>query len=240
MALRTRVWSLGKLLVITGALGATFVSFALIAMRVAVQARDVTVPDLVGRPLDEASQLVGAVDLSLRIDEPRRPDPRVPAGHVIGQDPPAGERARRMRSVKVWVSAGPRIVQIPRLVGQSERAAQTRLLQEGLAEAAVAEIRSSDYAPDVVVAQAPPPGATAGEVFLLVNRGQERVSFVMPDLIGLPATRAADHLRSRGFRVSIVAQQAAPGMPSGIVLRQAPAGGYQVEPGDFISLEVSR
>jgi eukaryotic-like serine/threonine-protein kinase len=240
MALRTRVWGVGKIVLLGSALGVTFVIFALIAMRVAVRARDVTVPNLVGRPLPEATAMLATLDLNLRVDEVRRPDPSVPAGAVIGQDPPAGELARRMRSVRVWVSAGPRIVQVPHLIGESERAAQIRLGQEGFPEATVAEIRSSDYPPDVVVAQAPPPGDIGSEVRLLINRGQDRVSFVMPELIGLPGARAADALRARGFRVSIVSQQSVQGIPPGIVLRQAPAGGYQVEPGDFISIEVSR
>ncbi|MFP5378780.1 MAG: PASTA domain-containing protein [Vicinamibacteria bacterium] len=240
MALRTRVWGLGKLLLLAGALGLTFVVFALIAMRVAVRARDVTVPDVVGLAVDQAGSRLAEVDLTLRIEENRRPDPTVPAGHVLGQDPPAGESARRMRNVRVWVSAGPRIAQVPRLVGESERSAQVRLAQEGLAEAAVAEFRSADYPADVVVAQSPEPGTVAGDVRLLVNRGLEQVSFVMPDLIGLPGTRAADYLRGRGFRVTIVAQQSAPGLPPGVVLRQSPIGGYQVAPGDAITIEVSR
>jgi beta-lactam-binding protein with PASTA domain len=62
----------------------------------------------------------------------------------------------------------------------------------------------------------------------------------MPDLIGVNGDRAADLLRGQGFRVSINAQAAAAGLPAGIVTRQSPAGGYQVHPGDAISIEVSR
>jgi beta-lactam-binding protein with PASTA domain len=63
---------------------------------------------------------------------------------------------------------------------------------------------------------------------------------VMPDLIGLNGDRAADLMRVRGFRVSITAQSAASAIPPGVIVRQTPAGGYQVHPGDSISLEVSR
>ena len=73
-----------------------------------------------------------------------------------------------------------------------------------------------------------------------MNRGEDRVSYVMPDLIGVNGDRAADLLRGRGFRVSMVGQQSAPGIPPGVVIRQTPAGGYQVHPGDAISLEVSQ
>jgi beta-lactam-binding protein with PASTA domain len=103
----------------------------------------------------------------------------------------------------------------------------------------VAEIRSSLYPPDVVVAQDPSAGVETAEVRLLVNRGVDRAAYVMPDLIGVDGQRAAEVLRGRGFRVSITAQSAATGLPSGVVTRQSPAGGYQVHPGDAIAIEVS-
>ena len=62
----------------------------------------------------------------------------------------------------------------------------------------------------------------------------------MPDVIGMDGNRVADVLRSRGFRVSIVGSQPYAGVPANTVIRQTPAGGYQVAPADAISLEVSR
>jgi len=240
MSLGPRVWGAGKLLLLAGGLVATFIIFAAIAMRVAVRARDVQVPQLTGRPLPEARTLAAERGLLLRVDEPPRPDPKVPAGYVLGQEPQAGTTARGQRAVRLWISAGPRIVVAPKLVGESERAAQIRLTQEGVATAIVAEIRDAAYPPDVVVAQDPPPDTRTSEVRLLVNRGEDRASYVMPDLIGVNGDRAADLLRGRGFRVSMVGQQSAPGIPPGVVIRQVPAGGYQVHPGDAISLEVSQ
>ena len=240
MSLGPRVWGAGKLFVLAGALLATFFIFAAIAMRVAVRAREVQVPQLSGRPLDEARAMAADLGLALRVDPAQRPDTQVPAGHVLGQDPQPGTTARRQRGVRIWLSSGPRIVVAPKLVGESERAAQIRLTQEGVATATVAQIRDADYPPDVVVAQDPPPDTRTAEVRLLVNRGEDRASYVMPDLIGVNGDRAADLLRSRGFRVSMVGQQSAPGIPPGVVIRQTPAGGYQVHPGDAISLEVSQ
>jgi beta-lactam-binding protein with PASTA domain len=240
MQLGPRVWGVGKLLVLGGALVATFFVFAAISMRVAVRAREVTVPDLVGRQLDQASAYAEQQGLTLRIDETRRPDSKVPAGHVIDQDPPAGATARRQRGIRVWVSTGPRAIVAPRLVGESERSAQIRLTQDGVTTASIAEIRDADYPPGVVVAQDPPPDTRTSEVRLLVNRGEDRITYVMPDLIGVNGERAADLMRAQGFRVAIVSQQSSPGIPPGVVIRQTPAGGYQVHPGDAISIEVSR
>jgi len=239
-ALRTRIWNYGKILVLAGALAATFLLFAGIAMRVAIRARQVTVPDLVGKSMPDATALASGLDLQLRMDEARRPDAKVPAGMVIGQDPAAGSAARRQRSIRVWISAGAHIVRAPNLLGETQRSAEIRVAQEGLLVGTVSEIRSALYAPDVVVAQDPPAATQTAEVRLLVNRGEDRASYLMPDLIGLNGDRAADLLRIRGFRVSITAQSTASSIPPGVVVRQTPAGGYQVHPGDAIALEVSR
>jgi beta-lactam-binding protein with PASTA domain len=90
------------------------------------------------------------------------------------------------------------------------------------------------------VSQDPPPTSRAPRVSLLLNRGEQATSYVMPDLIGMQGDRAAEALRARGFRVTIVGSQPYAGVPAGTVVRQQPAGGFQVGDGDAISLEVSR
>lgn len=238
--LRTRVWGYGKILLLAGALAGTYLLFAGIAMRVAVRARQVTVPDLIGQSIADATTAASSLDLQLRVEDGRRSDPTVPAGHVLGQDPLPGSGARRQRSIRVWLSAGAHIARAPDLIGETQRSAEIRVAQDGLSIGGVSEIRSAQYAPDMVIAQDPPPATETAEVRLLVNRGEDRATYVMPDLIGVNGDRAADVMRMRGFRVSITAQSAATAIPPGIVVRQTPAGGHQVHPGDPIALEVSR
>lgn len=240
MQLRTRVWSVGKVLLLAGALAGTFILFAGLAMRVAIRARQVTVPDLVGQSLNDATSRALYLDLQLRVDPVRRPDPKVPAGHVLLQEPTAGSAARRQRSVRVVLSDGAHIALAPSLLGETQRSAEIRVAQDGLRIGAITEIRSGLYPPDVVVAQDPPAKTQTAEIRLLVNRGEDRATYVMPDLIGLNGDRAAEVMRIRGFRVSMSAQSAASAIPPGVVVRQSPAGGYQVHPGDPIALEVSR
>ena len=97
MALRTRVYGAGKLLVIAGALVLTYIVSAVVAMQIALRTRDVQVPDLVNRSTSEASSLVAGLDLSLKVDEVRRADLRIPAGRVAGQEPAAGSTSRPPR-----------------------------------------------------------------------------------------------------------------------------------------------
>ena len=240
MALTTRVWSAGKLLLLVGALFLTYALFAAASMRIAIRAREVLVPSLSGRTVNEATALLLDSGLNLKVEEARRPDPKVPAGQILAQEPQAGVRTRRERSVKVWVSAGPRSNIVPLLTGESERTAELRVQQQGLELAAMSEIRSADYPADAVIAQTPGANSTGGRVSLLVNRGQRAATYVMPDLIGVNGDRAADLLRARGFRVSVVGDHPYPGVPAGVVLRQNPQAGFQIAPGEPISLEVSR
>jgi serine/threonine-protein kinase len=240
MALKTRVWSAGKLLLLGGALLLTYVLFAAASMRLALKTREVEVPSLAGRTVNEARTLLADNGLNLRVEEALRIDPKIPAGQVIAQEPQAGLRTRRERSVKVWVSAGPRATVMPALIGESERTAQLRLQQEGLQLAAASEVRSADYPAGAVVAQTPPPKAAAMQVSLLINRGERGLTFVMPDLIGINGDRASDLLRARGFRVAVVGDHPYPGVPAGVVLRQNPQAGFQISPGETISLEISR
>ena len=231
---------MGKLLLLVGALGVTFLLFAGVAMRAALRAREVEVPNLVGRPVNDASQALADFGLTLKIDQNRRFDPNVPSGSIMQQDPMPGVGARTQRTIRVWVSAGPRTTMAPDLVGQTERTARLRLEQDGLEMGPVTEVRSPDYPADAVVAQDPPPAAAAPSVSLLINRGERATTFVMPDVIGVDGLLAADALRKNGFRVAIVGSQPYPGVPPGTVVRQQPAGGYQVGQSDAISLEVSR
>jgi eukaryotic-like serine/threonine-protein kinase len=240
MALTTRVWTAGKLLLLVGALLATYFLFAAASMRVALRAREVQVPDLTDRSANEATAIAANLGLTLKVDDLRRPDPKIASGRVIAQEPPAGSVARRQRTMRVWLSAGPRSTTVPQLVGETERTAQLRLAQDGLTLTAVSEIRSQDLPSDVVVAQMPAAKSAASQVALLVNRGERGASYVMPDLIGVNGDRAAEILRNRGFRAAVVGSNPYPGVAAGVVIRQNPQAGFQIGPGEPVSLEVSR
>ncbi|HEY8551817.1 MAG TPA: PASTA domain-containing protein [Vicinamibacterales bacterium] len=240
MALTQRVWGLGKLLMLAGALFATFLIFFAAAARIAIRSRDVVVPRLTGATVNAASSSLADLGLTLRVEEGRRIDPKVPEGRIVAQDPQAGAITRRPRAVKVWLSAGARAPVVPSLVGVTERSAVLRLQADGLTLLRTVDVRTGDYPVDVVVGQWPPPNVKGADVVLLVNRGERGATYVMPDVIGVDGTKAAELLRGWGFRVTVVGSYPYPGIPSGIVLRQNPRSGFQVAPGEAISLEVSR
>jgi serine/threonine-protein kinase len=233
------VWKAGRLFVLLAALGLTYGVFFLAAMRVATRAREVSVPDLQGKTVAEASTALTQIGLTIRIDETRRPDPKVPEGHILSQDPEPGTVFRRQRSVRVRLSDGQRDPVVPRVIGAPEHTAEATLAGERVTISGRAEVRSAEYAPGVVVAQSPPPSQRASAVTLLVNRRDDNENFVMPDLIGTLADRSIALLRAQNFRVTST-DVPYPGLPVGVVVKQSPLPGYRVTAVQPILLEVSK
>jgi eukaryotic-like serine/threonine-protein kinase len=240
MAARRRLRTFGRIALLLGALAATYGLFTIAAMRVALRAREVAVPKVVGLEFADAGRKMDEDGLTLKVDDNRPFSATVPAGRIANQEPAPGVVVRRGRGIRVWISAGSRSTVVPKLVGDTERTAQARVSQDGLEISTIADIRSSAFPPEAVVAQDPPPGSRGTRVGIVVNRGERVAGYVMPDLIGAAGDAALDVLRSHGLRVTIAAQQPYPGVPSGIILRQFPAAGFQVTPDQAISLEVSR
>ena len=239
-SLGRRVWSAGRWALLISGLLITYSVFLFASMRVATKAREVKVPDVLGKSVEEATETLRSMGLTVLLDPLRRADARVPANHVLSLEPAAGAVIRRQRPVRIRVSDGVQAALVPALSGESERTAQIVLKQSNVALTTTAEIQSGEYPQGVVVAQDPPAKSRAGNVSLLINRGEAGVTYVMPDLIGTNGTRVAEILRRRLFRVTIVGEVPYPGLPPGTVVRQSPQAGFQMAPGDPITLEISR
>ena len=237
-----RKWALriSKILFFIGALGLTYGLSAFGGLQLALKTREVSVPDLNSLTSDEANVLLIENDLAIRIEPLRRVHQTIEAGRIAVQDPAPGVTTRRGRNVRIWLSSGQTPGSVPTLVGDSERSARRRLEENAFSLQGVSEIRTSQYPTDAVVAQEPPPAGQGRSVSLLVNRGERGRTYVMPDLIGVDAATVSEILRTRGFRVTVVGEHPYSGLPPGIVLLQSPQAGFQIAPGEAISLEVSQ
>ena len=82
MVLTNRMRRAVRLILLGGALLATYAGSAALSARIALRLREVTVPALIGQPVDGASAAVADRGLALRVDESRRADPKIAAGPV--------------------------------------------------------------------------------------------------------------------------------------------------------------
>jgi eukaryotic-like serine/threonine-protein kinase len=222
-------------------LAATALTSAALAIWTVRTSRDVVVPSLVAKRVSEAGALTASAGLLVRV-EGRRNDPRIPPDRIVAQEPAPGSTLKTRRSIRVWVSLGPKRQKVPAVEGQSVRAA--RLLFDA-AQVPIARVAEIDDSADegVVLSQRPAPGeveSVGDGVSLLVSRGPAGRDYVMPDLIGRRADDVVDGLRRAGLKVADVRYRAYPGLASGIVLRQAPLAGHRVSPRSSVSLDISK
>jgi len=224
---------------------------ALTAMRLAIHGHEVVVPDLVGKSPVAARAIAEQSGLELTVER-QYFSPTVPEGKILSQLPPGGSQVRRGWQVRVAESLGPQRVEIPNVLGQSERVANINIRRRGLDVGAVAQIRLPDAPEGQVMAQAPPPnasGVSAPKISLLVTAPSQPQALIMPSFIGQPLGSATQTLQDAGLRLGIVSPAAsaenpvatAPpsvSSPAAIIVSQNPAAGDKVTLGAAVNFAV--
>lgn len=226
---------------------------ALTAMRFAIHGREVAVPDLVGKSPLEARRITDANGLLLQVER-QYYSPTIPEGNILSQLPPAGTLVRRGWQLRVAESLGPQRVDIPNVLGQSERAAEMNIRRRGLDVGSVASMPMPGTPADQVLSQSPPPnasGISAPKISLLVSDTPVPEEFVMPSFVGQTLGSVRMVLQDVGVRlgsVTVAAQPPAPGSPSSaapitplptsIIVSQNPAPGQKIVAGSAVNFEV--
>ncbi len=228
MNLRERiewVFRMGLLVFILAA--AAFLS-AVTAMRFAIQGREVTMPNLVGKNSADAQAILQGRGLLLKVVDRVYSD--LPANAVVRQSPPEGERMKVTQNAHVVLSLGPQNVTTPSLVGESLRVARIQLLQSGLQLGEVTTYLAPAALSDTILQQTPLPGMKAGSprVNLLVAQGAPPSSYVMPWLVGMPLPDADRLLSSVGLKLSKTTFVPSPQWPKGVVTEQTPGPGSKI------------
>ena len=213
-----------------------------VTILVASGAATVEVPDVTGLPRERAEQQLA--DAGLRANVAQVFSEEEP-GTVVAQDPAAGERAEPDSSVRINVSQGTGRVEVPDVVGMSAADAGAALRTAGLATPNVVSVPSARPANEVV-AQNPAAGTEVQrgtKIRINVSNGEGGTppppqSVELPDVVGLPEDEAVRLLEDAGATVSIVRDAVSEPDQDGIVQRQEPAGGEQIEPDGDVEIVV--
>src|SRR3989441_8518290 len=185
MTLKERLEQVGRMALLVFILAAAAFLSAITAMRIAIHGREVTMPNLVGKNVAEASQLLQSRGLVLRVADRIYSDQ--PINAVVRQTPTSGLLMKVSQQAHVVLSLGQRQLQIPLLEGNSLRASRIELLRAGLQVGEVSGVTMTTPPIDTVVIQNPKPGAGAAtpRVDVLVSQGPREIAYVMPHLVGL-------------------------------------------------------
>ncbi len=215
----------------------------LLASRAILKGDIVSVPDLAGKTLNEARRELSLKKLVI-IEEGSRPSDRFEKGRVVFQDPESGSKVRLNKVVKVVISEGSEMKEVPDLLGKSLEFSNQVLTEQGLGRGKLSQIHTPRYAAGRIIAQDPlPASATVKKgttVNLLVSQGQEEEKFVMPDLIGLKAQSVIARLHGLEFKFGNIRHAYYPGYEAGVIIKQFPPQGYRIQKRNPINLEVSK
>jgi beta-lactam-binding protein with PASTA domain len=205
---------------------AAFLS-AITAMRIAIHGREVSMPNLVGKNVAEAGQLLRSRGLGLRVADHVYSD--VPINVIVRQTPSPGMQMKVSQQAHVVLSLGQRQLQIPLLEGNSLRVSRIELLRGGLQVGEVSNLWMPDQQVDTVVIQNPKPGegAATPRVDVLVSSGPHENSYVMPHLVGLNEGEAQRRLEASGIKRKVNGVSA-PQWPHGTVIDQSPLAGTRL------------
>jgi len=214
---------------------------ALTAMRLAVQGREVTMPNLIGMKIAQAQQVLQGNKLGLKIED--RVYSTLPVDAVVRQSPAPNIRVKTTQQAHVVLSLGPQKINVPALVNLSPRAAHIELLQRGLQSGEISSAYLPSYAPDAVLAQSPQPGGiseNAGpHVDMLVSLGSAPAQYMMPELSGATVADAESRLRAAGLKIAKITPVQATGAAAGSIVSQVPARGKMVDASSSIELTIA-
>lgn len=215
---------------------------AIFSFQFTLKGEMVTLPDLIGKTLDEAKTELEKNKLHL-VQSGVRLDQRFDRGKIIFQDPPVSSKVKIHTEVRVVLSAGKEKVTVPRLLGKNVQTISPILKEAGLREGKISHVHTPKYAAGKIIGQYPLPEEEVGRdtsVSLLVSEGQHEIRYLMPDLIGRKAASSIIQLEGLDFNVSDIRYRYYRGLESGIIINQSPAPGSKIQKRNRITLEVSK
>ena len=195
----------------------------------------IAVPDVTGQSEEEARIVLQEAGFLVTTS---RESSEAPEDSVIRTEPAAGTVAEEESPINMVVSDGPAQLHVPTVVGSTRERAIGQLEGQGFTYT-VRTARHDTIGVGVVISQDPAGEARApvgAVVELVISAGPEPIE--MPRVIGLSRDRAEGMLEGLGLEVSTSLARNNE-VPPGVVARQEPAPGADVNPGWSVQLVIS-
>ncbi|MBV9212259.1 MAG: serine/threonine protein kinase [Actinobacteria bacterium] len=186
-----------------------------------------TVPDVTGKPVDQA--ITDLRNHGLFANTSYQHSSSVSQGLVISTTPVALSQVPVGSRVQVLVSSGPKLIDVPDVVGKQESVATATLQDAGFKVTSVKQ--DSNQPKGQVLSESPAAGSSVpkdSRVTITVSRGPAKVA--VPDVTGKSVSDAQSALQGAGFSVTVT------GPSDGTVVSQSPAGGTKADKGSNVTI----
>lgn len=205
-----------------------------------------TVPNLVGRSINEAEVFIKQRNLLLDPEVQEENSDEVEKGKITRTDPAEGTSVREGREIKVWLSLGPEQAKVPNLKngGITQEAALNTLESVGFKKEniTIQTDQNSSLPEGVVSDQDPAPGIDwpkNGFITLIVSAGKVDKPGPLLSVIGKTPAEAQAILKQYGLEVVIDSADSTE-YPRDVVMDTVPKPGEMVKKGDVVKIIISR
>ncbi|WP_431241058.1 Stk1 family PASTA domain-containing Ser/Thr kinase (plasmid) [Mycolicibacterium aichiense] len=208
-------------------------------MTIGAYRRNLTVPDLRGKPAQEAITLLQSRGFKV-VTPLQKSDNTVMSGHVINTDPDAHTAVAAGEEITINVSSGPEHRVVPDCSNLAVQDCSRALGDAGFTHTKQSPL-ASPTVPEHLVIDTIPPAAQSipitTEIVIEVSSGPETGR--VPDVSDQTADEATKNLKAAGF--SLILNAAADStLPAGQVVATDPAAGASVSMNSAITIKVSR
>jgi len=190
-----------------------------------------TIPDVHDQSQPDAQTALAKFPFQISVVQ--QTSDSVPNGNVIGTDPSAGSQVKRGQTVRLLVSSGPAIVEVPDVTGQSQGDA-TQTLTNASFKVAVRQEISDDVDPGTVIDQQPAGNDHAAKFSTVTITVAQGSLITIPSVSG-DVGAAKTELQSLGLKVKVHKRF---GGLLGRLVDMSPSPGTQVHRGDTVNLDV--
>jgi len=207
-----------------------------------VKGDEVSAPDLTGMPLQDAYAAAARKGVYLKKIIGDFGGTYAP-NTVVSQFPAAETSVKEKSVVKIFVASEVGQTVVPQLVGLGQKESEALLKKSKLKKGHTAFVSAADVMPDSVISQSAPAGSRVAEgaaVDLLLSKGGESRSYIMPDLIGKEAVKVLVFFEGRGLKISKIEEVPYFGLKPGVILKQFPAPGFEISAKNLIGIQVSK
>ena len=209
----------------------------------ATRPKDVEIPNLVGKTVDEVKDILKQNKLNY-VEEGQEYNTEVPEGQIISQNPPyvEGRRIKENTDVKVVVSKGTETTIVPKLKGLTKEKAED-IADESKIKLDFQEETSKTVEAGIIIKQEKAEGETvnAGDtikVYISIGTGIKQVNVI--SVVGQDEETAKQTLQGLGLVVEKINYSKDKSQTNGVVLEQSISSGTTVDEGSKITLTVNK
>lgn len=202
--------------------------------------KEVQVPDIVGKNVDDGKKALEAINLVLVEGGTEASDQ--PEGTILKMNPDAGTKVKEKSQIRVIVSGGATKLKMPDLKEYDIDTATTILKSFGLTINDKSEDFSDSVPEGQIISQTPKKDTEvtpADKIAVVVSKGPRVRTTKVPSVIGKDQDTATGELQDAGLKVSVNSQETQDESQNGKVLKQT-GEGNRVEQGTTIVITVGK